>query len=162
MSPDEYQKVKVVFQSALEIELPKRAIFLDESCRDNNDLRREVERLLKNYDGDFLEEPAVQTVADLVIGDSLETGEQIGRYEILYRLGKGGAGEVYLARDRSLARNVAVKVLLPEFTSDKERVKRFRLEARSASALNHPNILTIYEIGEDEDKIFIAAEYIKG
>src|SRR5688572_25742680 len=109
MSPDEYQKVKAVFQSVLEIEPPKRAVFLDESCRDNDDLRREVERLLKNYDGDFMEEPAVQVVADLVVGDSLESGEQIGRYKILHRLGRGGVGEVYLARDKSLARNVAVK-----------------------------------------------------
>ncbi|MCU0239061.1 MAG: protein kinase [Pyrinomonadaceae bacterium] len=88
--------------------------------------------------------------------------EKIGRYEIKKLLGKGGMGEVFLAHDTSLDREVAIKVLLPEFCCNLERVNRFKLEARAASALNHPNIITIYEIGNDEDKLFISTEFIKG
>jgi eukaryotic-like serine/threonine-protein kinase len=87
---------------------------------------------------------------------------KIGRYEVKLKLGAGGMGEVFLAHDTSLGRDVAIKVLLPEFCSNLERVNRFKLEARATSALNHPNIITIYEVGEDGDKLFISTEYIKG
>lgn len=90
------------------------------------------------------------------------SGKKIGRYEIRQKIGAGGMGEVYLAHDESLDRDVAVKVLLPEFCSNDERVNRFKLEARAASALNHPNIITIYEIGTCDDELFIATENIKG
>ncbi len=162
MNPVDFQKVKAVFQSVLEIEPKKRAKFLDKTCRNDADLRREVESLLKNHESGFMEQTAIQYVADLVMADSLSVGEKIGRYEILSCLGKGGMGEVYLAHDKSLGRDVAIKVLLPKFTSDRERVNRFKLEAKAASALNHPNIITIHEVGEDEGKMFIATEHIKG
>ncbi|NNE97570.1 MAG: serine/threonine protein kinase, partial [Pyrinomonadaceae bacterium] len=90
------------------------------------------------------------------------TGEKLGRYEIDRLIGSGGMGEVYLANDEQLDRKVALKVLLPEFCSDEERVQRFKLEAKSVSALNHPNVITIHEIVEDDEKIFIAMEHVDG
>lgn len=162
MTSEEYQKVKEVFQSVIEIAEEKRSAFLDEFCG-NEDVTREVERLLNTFDSGYMEGTAIQSVADLVANEeSLASGETIGRYSILNLLGKGGMGEVYLAHDGSLGRDVAIKILLPEFTSDREHVNRFKLEAKAASALNHPNILTIYEIGEDHDRLFIATEYLVG
>jgi serine/threonine-protein kinase len=89
-------------------------------------------------------------------------GEQFGRYKICQRLGAGGMGEVYLARDPKLDRSVALKVLSGEFTQDELRINRFKQEARAASALNHPNIITIYEIDETPEGWFLATEYIDG
>ncbi len=90
------------------------------------------------------------------------SGTKLGRYEIREKIGEGGMGEVYLAHDEQLDRNVALKVLLPEFCCDLERVQRFKLEARAASALNHPSIITIHEIGEQDEKLFIATEFVDG
>ncbi len=92
----------------------------------------------------------------------MEMGSKLGRYEIRSKIGEGGMGEVFLAHDEQLDRNVALKVLLPEFCCDLERVHRFKLEAKAASALNHPSIITIHEIGEEDDKLFIATEYVEG
>src|SRR3954449_347963 len=90
------------------------------------------------------------------------TGTKLGRYEIRQKIGAGGMGEVYLAHDEQLNRKVALKVLLPEFCCDGERTERFRLEAKAASALNHPNIITIYEVGIEDERLFIATEYVDG
>src|SRR5678816_3018175 len=98
----------------------------------------------------------------MCIRDRLNEGDVIGHYEILSLLGKGGMGEVYLARDVNLGRRVALKFLSPEFKKNSDRVNRFEQEARSASALNHPNILTIHEIGEVDGRRFIATEFIEG
>jgi serine/threonine protein kinase len=92
----------------------------------------------------------------------ISTGTKLGRYEIRSKLGEGGMGEVYLAEDRELDRRVALKILPPEFAEDKDKMSRFVREAKSASALNHPNIITIYEIGETNGTHFIATEYIEG
>lgn len=92
----------------------------------------------------------------------MQTGEQFGRYEIRNKIGEGGMGEVYSAHDTELDRNVAIKLLPNEFTSDDERKARFRQEARVVSALNHPNIITIYEIGENDFGHFLATEFIEG
>lgn len=88
--------------------------------------------------------------------------EKLGRYKILEIIGAGGMGEVYLAHDEQLDRNVALKVLLPEFCSDEERVKRFKFEAKAVSALNHPSIITIHEIKQIDEKLFIATEFVDG
>jgi len=102
--------------------------------------------------GKLLHQPLEQELA----------GQAIGPYQILSVLGQGGMGEVYLAQDSRLGRKVALKLLPSQFTQDRDRLRRFEREARAASALNHPNILTIYEIGEQEGRTFIAAEYIEG
>ena len=89
-------------------------------------------------------------------------GTKLGKYTIKQKIGAGGMGEVYLADDESLSREIVVKVLLPEFCCNVERVNRFKLEARATSSLNHPNVITIFEIGQHEDQLFIATEFIKG
>jgi len=90
------------------------------------------------------------------------SGTKLGRYEIRQKIGAGGMGEVYLVHDEQLDRNVALKVLLPEFCCDEERTERFKLEAKAASALNHPNIITIYEVGVEDERLFIATEFVDG
>ena len=92
----------------------------------------------------------------------LISGTRLGRYEVRTQIGAGGMGEVYLAQDMNLGRRVALKLLPSEFTNDENRVRRFQQEARAASALNHPNILTIHEIGSENSTYFIATEYIEG
>src|SRR5215212_6664032 len=89
-------------------------------------------------------------------------GARLGRYELLSALGAGGMGEVYLARDTQLNRKVAIKLLPTVYTRDESRVQRFVKEAKAASALNHPNIITVYEIGRDGDHHFIATELVDG
>ncbi len=93
---------------------------------------------------------------------TIPTGSRLGRYEIKSQLGVGGMGEVYLAQDTNLRRPVALKLLLAKFTQDEDRLRRFEQEACAASALNHPNILTIYEVGSENDVRFIATEFIDG
>ena len=93
---------------------------------------------------------------------STPAGKRLGRYEIRSLLGVGGMGEVYLAQDSQLRRQVALKVLPPKFTFDEERLRRFKQEALNASALNHPNILTIHEIGSEGNTDFIVTEFIDG
>src|SRR5581483_2119859 len=93
---------------------------------------------------------------------NLPPGTLIGHYEVISAIGAGGMGEVYLTEDTRLRRKVALKVLLPELTKNEDRVRRFQQEARAASALNHPNIITIYEVGQADDLHYIATEFITG
>src|SRR5919204_494338 len=93
---------------------------------------------------------------------SLEPGTKLCRYEIRSKIGAGGMGEVYLAEDTRLYRNVALKILPAELASNKDRMRRFEQEAQAAAALNHPNIATIHEIGESDGTNFIAMEFVDG
>jgi serine/threonine-protein kinase len=164
--PERWQQVSQLFQSALEREPNERAPYLQDACGDDDALRRQVESLLaahnKADDDDFINAPAAERAAPLLMEEEAMTGELIGRYKILRRLGAGGMGEVYLAEDATLGRPVALKVLLPEIAHDQNRIRRFIQEAKSASALNHPNILTVYEVGDFESSRFIVTEFIKG
>src|SRR5689334_10622696 len=94
--------------------------------------------------------------------EALSPGTTFSHYRILAQIGAGGMGEVYLAQDARLERKVALKLLSPAFTRDRERLRRFEREARLVSKLNHPNILTIYEVGADGETPFIASEFIDG
>ena len=168
MTRAEWQQIKTIVQAALEIEPDKRARFVAENCAGDESLRGEVESLLKSFEnaGDFIQAPAfVGRMQMFAANDSdakLAAGKRVGRYEICSLIGKGGMGEVYLAEDARLHRKVALKVLPTDLVDNRERLYRFQQEAQAASALNHPNIITIYEIGETDDTHFIAAEFIEG
>jgi serine/threonine protein kinase len=161
-----WQKAKRIFDDAC-VKSPRPAP--DSSVKfagDDKTLLREVESLLSSIDsaGSFLETPAIAKFAN-VIGiqtKKLEAGKCFGHYQIINQIGVGGMGEVYLAKDNKLDRNVAIKILNEEFSQDESNLQRFVAEAKAASALNHPNILTIYEFGEAEDARFIVSEYIEG
>lgn len=162
-----WQEVKEILYSALEMEPAERATFLSERCGGDLELRREVESLIAAHgeaDG-RLEAPAIEIMAESVVDDQRNNdlvGKSLGHYQIIEMLGAGGMGEVYLARDVLLGRKAALKLLPHYFTQDKERLRRFQQEARAASALNHPNILTIYEIGQVDFTHYIATEFIEG
>jgi serine/threonine protein kinase len=166
MKPEQWQKVKDVFDAALKYEPVERLRFLERVCGDDVELREEVASLLASHEqaGSFIAAGAIEDAAHLLIDGASEAhhGRFIGHYRLLSLLGRGGMGEVYLAADTRLGREVALKLLPAEFASDAERVKRFEREARIASSLNHPNILTIYEIGREGEAIFIATEFVKG
>ena len=166
MADAKWQRVREIFDSALARQPQERRKFVNEVCGDDKTLLAEVESLLSSHDSaeSFMETPAVAKVADVIEGKprKLETGKCLGHYEIITQIGEGGMGEVYLAKDKKLDRKVAVKILNEEFSQDESNLKRFVSEAKAASALNHPNILTIYEFGEAEDMRFIVSEYIEG
>jgi Tol biopolymer transport system component/predicted Ser/Thr protein kinase len=167
MEHNRWQQTEELFHAALERVPAARAAFLNEACPDDATLRAEVEMLLASFAeaAEFIERP--------VLADSLPAasatrdaeslaGTNLAHYEILRLLGTGGMGEVYLARDVRLGREVALKLLPAQFMLDAEQVRRFEREARAASALNHPNILTIYDVGQADGRHFIATEFIAG
>src|SRR5882724_3370375 len=167
MTPERWRQVKNLFHSALERESNHRALFLDEACAGDVLLRREVESLIASHErtGSFIDSPAYEVGAELLTEDHAElaVGQRIAHYEILGLLGAGGMGEVYLAHDTRLGRKIALKLLSTHFTTDRDRLRRFEQEARVASALNHPNICMIHEVGETEDdRHYIAMEYVDG
>jgi serine/threonine protein kinase/Tol biopolymer transport system component len=166
MKPEDLRQLETLFHRALEFEPGRRAAFLDQACAGDGSLRNRVEALLaaQAQAGSFMESPALDVEARMLAGDQHESliGRRIGHHQIVALLGAGGMGEVYLAHDTRLGRKVALKLPPPLFTNDAERLRRFQREARAASALNHPNILTIYEIGQAEGRHFIATEYVDG
>jgi serine/threonine-protein kinase len=166
MVDENWQKVREVFDAALRQEPEVRQNYINEACGDDKDLLTEVESLFSSFDksDDFMEMPAVAQVADIIESDTktLETGTRFGHYEIIGQIGIGGMGEVYLAKDQKLDRRVAIKILNVKFSRDESNLKRFVREAKAASALNHPNILVIHEIGESEDAHYIVSEFIEG
>jgi Tol biopolymer transport system component/predicted Ser/Thr protein kinase len=162
---ERFQQVDELFAAALDTGLAERAALLDAACAGDAELRAEVESLLAAHEsaGNFIETTALEAAARARARQfSAETGRRVGHYQILSPLGAGGMGEVYLALDTKLGRRVALKVLPSEFTQDAARVRRFEQEARAASALNHPNIVTVYDIGNSDDRHFIATEFVEG
>jgi eukaryotic-like serine/threonine-protein kinase len=166
MTPERYQQIGNLYHSVLELAPDERPTFLAQACEGDEELLREVQSLVASHEqaGSFIESPAIEVAAEIIAADAYSdlTGRRLSHYEIKALLGAGGMGEVYLAQDTRLDRQVALKLLPGAFIDDVERVRRFEQEARAASALNHPNILTIYEIERVGDKHFIAMEYIDG
>ncbi len=166
MTPDRWQQIDHLFHETLACEPRLRESFLAAACEHDEALRVEIESLLSSHHdaSEFIETPAGDVAAELLGSRpaTFESGQKIENYRIVKLLGAGGMGEVYLADDTRLNRKVALKLLPPHFTSNPDRVRRFEREARAASALNHPNIVTIYEIGKSASVHFIATEFVDG
>src|SRR5437879_492947 len=166
MTPERWQQIKEIFQSALDRAPRDRSAFLANACGGDESLRQEVESLIASHakEGSFIDSPAYEAAAELIVDEKaeLKPGQVIGSYEIIAFLSRGGMGEVYLAQDKRLGRKVALKLLPSSVTKDANRLHRFEQEARAASALNHPNIITIYEIHETHSTLMIAAEFVEG
>src|SRR2546429_6413539 len=166
MKAERWSAVERVYHGALERVAEERSAFLNEACGGDDELRSEVESLLAYEDKakDFIENPALEVAGELMADrqHSLVTGQALNHYTILDLLGAGGMGEVYLAEDPRLKRRVALKLLPAELTANTDRLRRFEQEAQAASALNHPNIVTIHEIGQEDGLNFIVTEFIEG
>src|SRR5262245_5334786 len=166
MTPEQYRLVGELYHAALDLAPEAREEFLAGACGDDDELRREVESLLRargQADG-FVAGKVAGVVAEMAAQQQTPSlaGRSLSHYQMLSLIGVGGMGEVYLAQDTNLGRKVALKLLPAAFTQDHERVRRFEREARSVSALNHPNIVTIFEVGQVDGRHFIATEYIEG
>ena len=172
MTPERWQQVSRVFKSAISLDGEARDQYLNSV---DESVRQEVNKLLDSHrkasDEKFIDGVAAEANAALLINDDelsehhhprLNKGQQLGSYVVLDTLGAGGMGEVYLAKDTRLDRTVALKVLSEDIASDERRMQRFRQEAKMASSLNQPNILTIFEFGEVEGLTFLATEFIDG
>lgn len=175
MQPERWQQISGIFKSALALEPEERAAYVAAECGADESLRKEVERLIESHrradEENFVGSPAVADVAPLLVShdseaepiqDRLEKGQQVSHYRIIQKLGSGGMGEVYLAEDTRLDRTVALKILPADVAFDKRRMQRFKQEAKLASSLNQPNILTIFEFGDTDSLHFIASEYVDG
>lgn len=162
-----WPQVKEILNLALERPPDERRDFLDRACAGDDSLRREVEILLSSAEkvGSFMEQAAIGKVAEMFGSkdeNNLKIGERLNHYEILSYIGAGGMGEIYLAEDTRLDRRVAVKILNEKFSRDEPNLRRFIREAKAASALNHPNILVVHEIGEAGAVHYIVSELVEG
>jgi len=169
MTPDQHRQISQIFDAALKVPPADRAAFLDQACVDDTLLRCEVQSLLAAHEesASLMDAPAMEAVADVMMKTNktsagLTAGVALGSYEILGLIGAGGMGEVYAARDPQLHRKVALKVLRAPLAMGVDRLRRFQQEARAVSALNHPNIVTIHEIGQARGVEFIAYEFVEG
>jgi serine/threonine protein kinase/tetratricopeptide (TPR) repeat protein/class 3 adenylate cyclase len=165
MTPERWKRIDELLDALLDLDPSKWGSFLDQTCASDDSLRGEVASLLAAHRrSEGFIEAIPSGAADLfpLSGAADIVGNSVAHYRVLSSLGNGGMGEVYLARDTRLGRQVALKLLPAHYTRDKARISRFQQEACAASALNHPNILTVYEIGQQDDFHFIATEYIEG
>ncbi|CAN5424255.1 hypothetical protein BH20VER3_BH20VER3_20760 [soil metagenome] len=166
MTSARFQAIEEIFHSVLAERSDCRAAFLDRVCQVDPRLRGEVETLLEAHERatDFVETPATGLAAEVLarVAPDLLIGRRIAHYELLDRIGSGGMSDVYLAADVVAGRKAALKLLPILFTADEERRRRFEQESRAVVALNHPNIVTVYEIGADESLHYIASELIHG
>ena len=163
MTPERYEQIGHLYHAALEREPTERSAFLAEACGADKALHNEVVSLLAAHEqaSTFIDRPPDDLAAGWQAAASALPKQSFSHYRMLSPLGQGGMGEVWLAEDTQLGRKVAVKLLPPEFTHEAERVRRFAQEARVTSALNHPNIITIHEIGQTEDTHYIVIEYVE-
>src|SRR5882762_8671617 len=163
---DLWQRVQQLFDAALQHSPEKRQEFLEQECGSNQELRREVESLLAAHgeSGSFMGRPAIASMAEELewTTNRFQAGDTLGAYKVLNLVGRGGMGEVYRARDTRLKRDVAIKVLPREFAADRERLRRFEQEARSAAALNHPNIVSVHDMGTADGSPYIVSELLEG
>ena len=153
MSGARYQRIRALFEAALERDDHGRSAFLDEACRDDPVLRMELEQLLTAHtESTLLMSQSELVPARVESGPSLLAGSRLfaGRFEIEVKLGEGGMGQVYRARDRRLGRTVALKVLPGGLAEQSEFRRRLEREARALSSLSHPNICGVYDLGNDE------------
>jgi serine/threonine protein kinase/Tol biopolymer transport system component len=167
MDAERYKKIDEIFDAALELQAHERADYLHRVCGTDSELRREVESLLdaRNEVGNFIQTPALEAAAKSFAQQEASLpliGQSIKHYKIISLAGAGGMGEVYIAEDTQLGRKVAVKILPSQFTRDPDRVARFQRESRAASSLNHPNIITIHDMGQDRNTFYIVTEFIEG
>src|SRR5919106_755605 len=166
MTPSRFQTIEEIFRAALHQQPNRISAFLEMACEGDAVLRRKVEALLTSREGaaEFIETSAVGLATKIIQTGQTHSlvGQTIGHYKISEAIGTGGMGEVYLATDITAGRKAALKLLPLRFTGDVERLNRFRQEARAVVGLNHPNIVTVYEIGEDHSTHYIASELIEG
>src|SRR6266568_3425715 len=166
MTPGQLQTVEETFHAALDCEPGQLSAFLDKTCAGDELLRGEVEALLASHQraGSFIQTPVAALATRIVENrqTGLLIGQTIGHYKIQKRIDAGGMGEVYLASDITAGRRAALKLLPPHLIPAAERLKRFQQEARIVAGLNHPNILTIYEVGAHNSTSYIASELVEG
>ncbi len=166
MTPERWEQIGKVYDEVRRLAPDARTVFLDRACAGDEDLRREVESLVAAEAslGDFIAAPALKDAAEMVNGEAPGAllGKQLGHYEVLSFIGAGGMGEIYAARDPRLGRKVAIKLLPAAVSRDADRLRRFEQEARAVGMLNHPNILTIHDIGEYDGAPYIVSELLEG
>jgi eukaryotic-like serine/threonine-protein kinase len=166
MAQAEWQRIEELLEQAMALEPARRSAFLEQACAGDERLRGEVESLLAYEERveQFMPVPALDMLGGGIAGEPARfaEGQEVGPYRIVGLIGRGGMGQVYQARDTRLDRDVALKFLTADYMDTPDALERFRREARAISSLNHPNICTLYDVGEHEGQPFLVMERIEG